>query len=601
MLKQYLRLVIYSEIKKIALFVFLTLVNSLTDVIGLGLIIPLLAIFFETPETTGSSSLDFIDSALAYVGWDANQLEILPIILVVFVVLVIIKQLIVVSIRVLTTWINGSVRVRIFSQMFEAFLTAQYNEILKRGRGGVHEDLSSAGYVSRMVLFAGDAFASLVTLIALGGFSIYLSWESTVLLGSVVALTILLVRRVFELPYRKLSVRIYELGKKRNIKLFDAIDGIKVTKIQRLQKELVSQVRNNEWDIVRLQMRSAFYGVMPNAIYEILGVIVILVMVYMVVFMSAGGLSLPIIIAQTLALSRMLPAATVLSQTFIQLSANYKQIQVVSEVLDAMPLEDNDGMSLTSAIRGRIEAIEFDDVFFAYPGDRAELVLKNIAITCHYGQVTALVGATGAGKTTLVDLLVRLYNPTQGSMKVNGIDIQQIQLSDWRRQIGYVSQDTFLFNGTLLENIVLWQENISFQEVERVSRYAQLHDFIASLPDGYETMVGDRGVKLSGGQRQRVAIARAILHKPQVLIFDEATSALDNVTEAEVQQAINDLRNEAVVIVIAHRISTIQEADQIVVLENGRIVEMGRHDALVANGKHYARLYNPELQSAEHA
>jgi len=209
--------------------------------------------------------------------------------------------------------------------------------------------------------------------------------------------------------------------------------------------------------------------------------------------------------------------------------------------------------------------------------------------------VTAIVGSTGSGKSTIANLLIGLYEPQAGSILVNSVDLQALDLHAWRARVGYVSQDIFVFNATIKDNIALWDESLSQDQIEWAARTAQLHEFIASLPEGYETVVGDRGVRLSGGQCQRLAIARAILRRPEVLIFDEATSALDNLTERAVYDAINALHHEAIVIVIAHRLSTVREANQIIVLQGGRVIEVGTHDLLVGRRGVYAKLYEEKI------
>ena len=283
----------------------------------------------------------------------------------------------------------------------------------------------------------------------------------------------------------------------------------------------------------------------------------------------------------------------------MNLSANYKQIQVVGHVLYDIEEESDEGIDLPSG--AGIDEMEFRSVSFAYPERPSELVVDNLSLVVPRGQVTAIVGSTGAGKTTIADLFVGLYVPSSGEVLVNGVSLGDLRLSGWRSKIGYVSQDTFLFNGSIRENIVLWRGDVAPEEVEHAAREAAIHDFIMTLPEGYDTVVGDRGVKLSGGQRQRVAIARTMLQKPQVFIFDEATSALDNVTEEKVQRAIFNLRDDAVTLIIAHRLSTLREADEIVVLESGRIVERGRHETLLELGGVYAGLYRLPDHSPESA
>jgi subfamily B ATP-binding cassette protein MsbA len=205
--------------------------------------------------------------------------------------------------------------------------------------------------------------------------------------------------------------------------------------------------------------------------------------------------------------------------------------------------------------------------------------------------VVAIVGPSGAGKSTLLDLLPRFYDPQAGSITIDGVDIRDVTLKSLRGLMGIVTQETYLFNDTVRNNIAYGQDGLPSEKVEDAARMANAHEFIAQLERGYDTVVGNRGVKLSGGQRQRVAIARALLKNPQILIFDEATSALDTESEALVQEAINRLMTNRTVLVIAHRLSTVKNADRILVLDRGRIVEAGTHDVLMSREGLYQRLY----------
>jgi len=232
--------------------------------------------------------------------------------------------------------------------------------------------------------------------------------------------------------------------------------------------------------------------------------------------------------------------------------------------------------------------IRFEKVNFAYEGGRQ--ILDGIDLTIRAGETVAFVGPSGAGKTTLLALLPRFYEPTSGRITVDGLALDQMKLNSLRRQIGLVSQDVFLFGGTLRENIAYGRLGASDAEVLRAAEQAQLGPMIATLPDGLDTVVGERGVMLSGGQKQRVAIARAFLKNPPILILDEATSALDSQTEREIQSALDALAVGRTTLVIAHRLGTIRHADRIVVMQDGKIVESGQHGPLIAQGGVYARL-----------
>jgi len=226
-------------------------------------------------------------------------------------------------------------------------------------------------------------------------------------------------------------------------------------------------------------------------------------------------------------------------------------------------------------------------------------VLEGIEIDALPGQVVALLGATGSGKSTILNLLPRFYDPTAGRITVDGLDVRAVTLASLRRSVGLVLQDVFLFNATLRENIAYGVEGAGEERIMAAARAARVHEFAERLPDGYDTMVGERGVTLSGGQRQRVAIARTLLRDPRILVLDDATSSVDMETEYLIQQALEALMRGRTTFVVASRLRTIKGADQILVLDRGRIVERGTHATLLARGGHYAQLYDLQLREQE--
>jgi subfamily B ATP-binding cassette protein MsbA len=238
--------------------------------------------------------------------------------------------------------------------------------------------------------------------------------------------------------------------------------------------------------------------------------------------------------------------------------------------------------------------IRFEDVWFEYTNGVP--VLKDVSFEADAGTTTALVGPSGAGKSTLISLVLTFNRPTQGTLFLDGQDVRDIRLRDYRSLVGVVLQDNFLFDGTIGKNIAYSRPGASLDEIREVSRIAHCDEFIDRFQDGYDTVVGERGVKLSGGQRQRVAIARAILADPRILILDEATSSLDSESEAMIQDGLRSLRKGRTTFVIAHRLSTIVSAEQILVLEDGEIIERGNHETLLALGGRYRDLYDKQYQ-----
>jgi len=246
------------------------------------------------------------------------------------------------------------------------------------------------------------------------------------------------------------------------------------------------------------------------------------------------------------------------------------------------------------------EKIAFENVSFSYPHQDSpgenELVLEEIGLEVSKGEIVALVGPSGGGKTTIANLIPRFYDPTKGRITVDGQDIREVTLKSLRGQMGIVTQETILFNDTVRNNIAYGDPEAPFERIVDCARIANAHEFITALPQGYDTIIGERGVKLSGGQKQRIAIARAILKDPEILIFDEATSSLDSESELLVQEALDRLMKGHTTLVIAHRLSTVRRADRIVVIDRGRIVEEGKHEDLMARSGLYRRLYDLQFR-----
>jgi subfamily B ATP-binding cassette protein MsbA len=316
----------------------------------------------------------------------------------------------------------------------------------------------------------------------------------------------------------------------------------------------------------------------------------------LLVFGSRNTGILPSLATFVVALQRLNGTFGAIAGSFTQLNSNAAGLKRLDEILDPADKEfrRRDG----SPFRGLTHSVSLENLSLRYAPDLPE-ALREINLDIPKGQTVALVGTSGAGKSSIADLLVGLYQPTSGKILIDGQDLQQINLPSWQQRLGVVSQDTFLFNASLAFNISFGTPGTTREQIEMAASKAQAHGFISAMPNGYDTLVGERGYRLSGGQRQRISLARAILRDPDLLILDEATSALDSNSERLVQQAIEQFERQHTVLVIAHRLSTIVNADLICVMEAGQIVERGNHQELLAHSGRYTDLWRQQVRNSE--
>ncbi len=439
-----------------------------------------------------------------------------------------------------------------------------------------------------------DLLKESFTLIFFLGASFYYNWRLTLgsllIMPPVAGLTI-----KFGTALRKLARESYEGYKRLTDTAQEALANQQIVKAYRGEERERNRFTRVADRILHANLRSASISGMSPPIIEFIGVLFVAALLFFAEReIRLGRMNVAQFVTFLFFLFRSYDPMRKLSRLQNSMEQALGAAQHVFEVMDEhIQLAERPNAISLPQLRSEIE---FRDVHFGY-GDETRAVLRGVSLTVPQGKMVALVGESGGGKSTLTKLLPRFHDPTAGEVLWDGIDLRDATLSSLRRQIALVTQETVLFNDTVRYNISYGRPEASDQEIQDAARTAFAHDFISELPNGYDTVIGERGIFLSGGQRQRIAIARAVLIDAPVLILDEATSALDAESEALVQRAIANLIKDRTTIVIAHRLSTVRRADLIVVMEAGRIIEQGTHSELLARGGQYQRLY--ELQFAD--
>lgn len=425
--------------------------------------------------------------------------------------------------------------------------------------------------------------------------AIHTDWKLTI--GMFVSAPILMI------TVKKYSKKLKKSGKERqettgilNSKLQETLSGIRVIRAFATEKQEIHNFKKISLELKKVVMKTVGYNAKSNSVSEALNYIMVAILLLFGGYRILRGrvFTTGDFITIMTSIGSMYTPIRRSANIYNSLSTNIPSIGRIFEILDVVP-EIADAPDCVKFEEFRSD-ITFENVDFRYK-DNDEKILKNINLVAKKGETVALVGNSGGGKSTLVNLIPRFFDVDAGMITIDGINVKDYKIKSLRKKIGIVPQETFLFGGTVLENIKYGNQKASVEEVIEAAKKANAHEFIEKLEQGYETEIGERGVKLSGGQKQRISIARAILENPQILILDEATSALDNESEQLVQDALEKLMKGKTTFVIAHRLSTIINSDKIVVIQQGKIKEVGSHEELLDKDGIYKSLYNKSFKN----
>ncbi len=591
-MKNFFRIFKYIHIPKNKLIVYFiyTLLATLFSLLSIGMLSPFMNIIFDvnTAAVTPSASTGFLKKYFQDII-NKDKLHGLLIVCLVIVASTLLKNIFL----YLSFYLSTPVRNNILS----SFRIRLYDKILKLPIS-FYSEQRKGDIMSRMMGDVGEIQGSIImameglikdplTIIAFLVYMVYLSPALSLFLLVLLPATALIIGRVSKRLKKDSGEFSKALGENLS-HVEETLGGIKVIKAFTSEERMMTKFLKGDHKLFDVLNRMTLRRDLASPLTEVLGVTVLCIILYLggrLVFSNTQTLNSGDLMSFILSFAMMINPAKNLSSTISNIKKGMGAIERIEEILDApVVIEDKPNAATVTSFNN---SIEFKNVCFYYD-DKA--IIKDVNLRLEKGKTVALVGSSGAGKSTLADLVPRFHDVASGQILIDGVDIRDYTIQSLRRQMSFVTQEPILFNDTIAANIALGNINATIEEITAAAKIANAHSFIINKEEGYNTNIGDRGMKLSGGERQRITIARAVLQNPPILILDEATSSLDTESERLVQDAIINLMQDRTSLVIAHRLSTIRNADEIIVLQKGAIIERGTHDTLIAQNGFYKKL-----------
>jgi ATP-binding cassette, subfamily B, bacterial MsbA len=573
----------------ILVMVLLGFLAALSEGLGISLFIPLFyAIEPGAAEpSTGGRVVSVLNSVFEGVSPGNRLLFISAWIMVA----ILFKNTLLYGNRVLLHWLDARLVQRLGAQLIDRLMHASIRHIHRNDAGTfLHTFQSEIWQTSGAIWLVARAIILAATIIVFTALLFLISWEFTLVVAAALTGVSLIVRRINRRvsAHAKVGQAASEAYAQRVLEVLRGMRTIRVFGREHYERD------GFEGALGRANRAYLKIDILSGLIFPLSEVVIASVLILILFVTLQDAQNLPVVITFIFILYRQFPHVQKLEEARNQLVAAYPAAERVMAYLEPATLADvPDGDIQFRSLR---REIVLDDVSFRYDDDETP-ALSHASIRIRRGTMTALVGPSGSGKSTLINLLLRFFDPTEGTISVDGVPLTRFNRASWRGRIAVVSQDVHVFNRSVRDNIAYGRLDASPAEIVDAARAAHAHEFIVAMPEGYDTVLGDQGVRLSGGQRQRIALARAILRNPDILILDEATNALDSISENLIQQSIQNLKDERTIIVIAHRLATIEDADHVVVLQEGRVVEQGTIADLLQNAGLFVQMHQLQVRS----
>ncbi|MDD4271851.1 MAG: ABC transporter ATP-binding protein [Patescibacteria group bacterium] len=563
--------------KQILALTLLGFLSSLLEGVGINVAIPMFSFLTGVSNQATDTISSFIAKAFKFLHINYS----LKYLFIFICILLILRVLVLLLSNYIKIKITATYEEKTRGELFRLTAGASWQYLLKQKLGHLETILiTNVQYGGYLLQYISNSLMIMASLVIFLLVAINISWFIT-LITIVLGGIIFLVFRPFLYKTRSFSREREKINRQTAHHVNENILGMKTIKVMTANNSIADTAEQYFKKLKELVIKTSFLSITTDALIQPIGLL--FVFIIFAISYKTGAFNFAALIAIIYLIQRIFTYAQQLQTVLYSMTVSAPYVTKMLEYRDEV--KQNKEIDSGTADFKFDDSLEFKNIGFEY--DNKKRVLRDVNFIIKKGEMVGLIGPSGAGKTTIVDIILRLFNPTIGEILLDGSNINKIKVSDWRKNIGYVSQDIFLKNDTVANNIKFYNNSITDEEMVAAAKMANIHDFIQSCPEKYDTVIGERGLLISVGQRQRIIIARILARRPKILILDEATSALDNESEVKIQQVIENLKNKVTVLLIAHRLSTVMNCTKLFVLQDGKISEQGSPEELLSDKNSY--------------